>query len=109
MEFTSIVSMVAGFVPAAVYVATIATIVLTYLSQAVAGRIESALEARTGRQLRIFEHKRVWLTVFWAVVMTVVLVVGGFVTWQQSLLYVLVIMGLSGILYNGFLKSVVQV
>lgn len=109
MELTSIISMVVGFVPAAVYVATVATIVFVYLSQIVAGKIEAALEAKTGRQLRIFDHKRVWLTVFWAVVMTVVLVVGGFVSWRESLLYVLVIMGLSGLLYNGFLKRIVQV
>ena len=98
--------MVVGFVPAPVYVATMATIVFVYLSQFVAGKIESTLEAKTGKQLRIFDHKRIWLTVFWAVVMTVVLVLGGFITWQQSLLYVLVIMGLSCILYNGFLKKI---
>lgn len=109
MELTSIISMVVGFVPAAVYVATIATIMFVYLSQVVAGKIEAVLEAKTGKQLRVFDHKRIWLTVFWAVVMTVVLVLGGFITWQQSLLYVLVIMGLSGVMYNGFLKKIVQV
>lgn len=109
MELTSIISMVVGFVPAAVYVATVATIMFVYLSQIVAGKIESALEVKTGKQLGFFDHKRIWLTVFWAVVMTAVLVLGEFITWQQSLLYVLVIMGLSGILYNGVLKNFVKV
>lgn len=109
MEIASVVSMLLGFIPPAVYVATIATIVFVYLTQFVVGRIEARLEEKNGRQYKFFDHKRIWLTVFWAVVMTAVLVLGEFITWQQSLLYVLVIMGLSGILYNGVLKNFVKV
>lgn len=109
MDFTAIISMIVGFVPPAVYVATIATIVFVYLSQFIASRIEAAVEGKMGKQVAFFDHKRVWLTIFWAVIFTVVLVLGKFITWQESLLYLLVIMGLSGILYNGFLKKFINV
>lgn len=109
MEIGSIISMVLGFIPPAVFVATLATIVFVYLSQILANRIEEAVENKKGKQYSIFDHKRIWLTVFWAVVFTAIIVVGGFITWQQSLLYMLVIMGLSGVLYNGFLKNFIKV
>lgn len=109
MDFATIVSMIMGFIPPAVYVATIATIVFVYLSQVVADKIEKAIESKKGKEVTFFDHKKIWLTVLWAVIFTAILVIGGFITWQQSLLYMLVIMGLSGILYNGFLKNFINV
>lgn len=109
MEIGTIISMVLGFIPPAVFVATLATIVFVYLSQILANRIEEAVENKKGKQYSFFDHKRIWLTVFWAIVFTAIIVVGGFITWQQSLLYMLVIMGLSGVLYNGFLKNFIKV
>lgn len=109
MEISAIISMILGFIPPAVFVATLATIVFVYLSQIIATKIEEAIEEKNGKQVRFFDHKRIWLTVFWAIAFTAILVVGGFITWQQSLLYMLVIMGLSGFLYNGFLKDFIKV
>ena len=109
MELSAIISMILGFIPPAVFVATLATIVFVYLSQFVATKIEEAIESKKGKNVAFFDHKKIWLTVFWAVIFTVILVIGGFITWQQSLLYMLVIMGLSGILYNGFLKNFIKV
>ena len=109
MELSAIISRILVFIPPAVFVATLATIVFVYLSQIIATKIEEAIEAKNGKQVRFFDHKRIWLTVFWAIAFTAILVVGGFITWQQSLLYMLVIMGLSGFLYNGFLKNFIKV
>lgn len=109
MELSAIISMILGFIPPAVFVATLATIVFVYLSQIIATKIEEAIEAKNGKQVRFFDHKRIWLTVCWSIAFTAILVVGGFITWQQSLLYMLVIMGLSGFLYNGFLKDFIKV
>ena len=109
MEIGTIISMILGFIPPAVFVATFATIVFVYLSQIIATKIEEAIETKKGKQVGFFDHKKIWLTVFWAIAFTAILVVGGFITWQQSLLYMLVIMGLSGILYNGFLKNFIKV
>lgn len=109
MDFAAIVSMIMGFIPPAVYVATIATIVFVYLSQVVASKIEEVIESKKGKNVAFFDHKKIWLTVFWAIVFTAIIIIGGFITWQQSLLYMLVIMGLSGILYNGFLKNFIKV
>lgn len=109
MDFAAIVSMILGFIPPAVYVATFATIVFVYLTQVVASKIEEVIESKKGKNVAFFDHKKIWLTVFWAVSFTVLIVIGGFITWQQSLLYLLVIMGLSGLLYNGFLKDFIKV
>lgn len=109
MELSAIISMILGFIPPSVFVATLATIVFVYLSQIIATKIEEAIEAKNGKQVGFFDQKRIWLTVFWAIVFTAIIIIGGFITWQQSLLYLLVIMGLSGILYNGFLKNFIKV
>lgn len=109
MDFTSIIGMIVGFVPPAVYVASFAVIVFVYFTQFVVSKVEAVVEGKAGKQIAFFDHKRVWLTIFWAIIFTVVLVLGKFITWQESLLYLLVIMGLSGILYNGFLKKFINV
>lgn len=109
MDFTSIIGMIVGFVPPAVYVASFAVIVFVYLTQFVVSKIEAVVEGKAGKQIAFFDHKRVWLTILWAVVFTAVLIVGEFIAWKEAFLYLLVIMGLSGILYNGFLKKFIHV
>ena len=105
MDFNSILNVVKEYVPVPVIVAVVAVIMLVYGSMYIAGVIESAVEEKTGRQIKIFDHKKIWLSVFWCVVVSVALAVAKFIEWKQLFYYWLLILGASTFLYEAFLKK----
>lgn len=105
MDFGYIISQVKEYVPVPVIVAVAAVIMLVYGSMFIAGLIEEAVENKCGKQIKIFDHKKIWLTVFWCVVLSVALAVAKFIEWKQIFYYWLLILGASTFLYEGFLKK----
>lgn len=105
MEFTSIVSAVKDYVPVPVIVAVAAVIMLVYGSMFIAGAVEDYLEEKEGKQIKIFDHKKIWLSVFWCVVVSVALALAGFIQWKELAYYSLLILGASTFLYEAFLKK----
>ena len=105
MDFQAILNLLNGYIPASVIAAVFVCILLVYVSQAIADGFEKWIEERTGRQIKIFDHKKIWLSLFWCVVLSVSLATGGFILWQELFFYSFCILGGSSFFYNAFLKK----
>jgi 4-hydroxybenzoate polyprenyltransferase len=106
MDLNSILNIVKEYVPVPVIVAVVAVIMLVYVSIYIASLIEDAIEAKKGRQIKIFDHKKIWLSVFWCAIVSVALALAGFITWRECFYYGLLILGASTFLYEAFLKKI---
>lgn len=94
---------VANYLPPAVVVAVALVIVFVYVTDKVLCGIERKLEAKRGKEIRIFEHKKIFISLFWCAVFAVVLTVAEFITLKEAPFYLFVIMGLSTFFYNAFI------
>ena len=106
MDFNTILNTVKEYVPIPVIVAVAAVIMLVYGSMYIASIIEDAVETKTGKQIKIFDHKKIWLSVFWCAVVSVALALAGFIAWRECFYYGLLILGASTFLYEAFLKKI---
>ena len=106
MDFNYILNTVKEYVPIPVIVAVVAVIMLVYGSMYIAGVIEEAVETKTGKQIKIFDHKKIWLSVFWCAVVSVALALAKFIAWREAVYYGLLILGASTFLYEAFLKKI---
>ena len=105
MDFNSILNIVKEYVPVPVIFAVASVIMLVYGSIYIASAIEESIEQKKGKQIKIFDHKKIWLSAFWCIIVTVALAVSNFIEWKQVLYYWLFILGASTFLYEGFLKK----
>lgn len=106
MDFNTILNTVKEYVPIPVIVAVVAVIMLVYGSMYIASIIEEAVETKTGKQIKIFDHKKIWLSVFWCAVVSVALALAKFIAWREAVYYGLLILGASTFLYEAFLKKI---
>lgn len=106
MDINSILNLVKEYVPIPVIVAVVVVIMLVYGSIYIAKVIEDSLEAKSGKQIRIFDHKKIWLSVFWCIVVSIALAFAKFIEWKQTFYYALLILGASTFLYEAFLKKI---
>lgn len=106
MDLNSILNLVKEYVPIPVIVAVVVVIMLVYGSIYLAKIIEDSLEAKSGKQIKIFDHKKIWLSVFWCIVVSIALAFAKFIEWKQTFYYALVILGASTFLYEAFLKKI---
>lgn len=93
-----------GYLPQAVVIAIIMVICFVYLTIEIVSKIENVLEEKKGHQIKFFDHKKIWLSLFWCIVFSVVLVYADFITLKQSPFYCFVILGASTFLYEAVLK-----
>ena len=96
-------SQIAGMLPAAVVVATVAVIVLVYLTDRFLIKMEKAMEKKAGKEIKIFDSKKIWMSLFWCAVLSLALVLAEFVEPKEAPFYLFVIMGFSGFFYNAFI------
>lgn len=106
MDLNSILNVVKEYVPIPVIVAVVAVIMLVYGSMYLAGIVEEYLEERNGKQIKLFDHKKIWLSLFWCVVVSVTLALAAFIQWKETPYYCLLILGASTFLYEAFLKKI---
>lgn len=106
MDFNSILNTIKEYVPVPVIVAVACVIMLVYGSTYIASAIEESLEQKKGKQIKIFDHKKIWLSAFWCIVLTVALAVSKAIQWKEVLYYWLLILGASTFLYEAFLKKI---
>ena len=106
MDFTVIINTVKDYVPIPVIVAVVAVIMLVYGSMHLASVIEEAVENKCGKQIKIFDHKKIWLSVFWCAVVSVALALAGYIAWRETAYYWLLILGASTFTYEAFLKKI---
>ncbi|MBO7734219.1 MAG: hypothetical protein J6S67_16765 [Methanobrevibacter sp.] len=105
MDIQSMIDFAKQYVPVPVIVAVAAVIMLVYVSIRIAKLIEDYLEERDGKQIKIFDHKKIWLSVFWCIIVSVTLALAGFIAWRELAYYALIILGASTFLYEAFLKK----
>lgn len=105
MDFISILQTVKEYVPIPVIVAVAANIMLVYGSTFFAAIIEEYLEDAWNKQVKFFDHKKIWLSFLWSVVITITLALAKFVEWRETPFYMFVILGASTFLYEAFLKK----
>ena len=106
MDFNSILNIVKEYVPVPVIVAVVCVIMLVYGSTYIASAIEESIEQKKGKQIKIFDHKKIWLSAFWCIVLTVALALSKAIQWKEVLYYWLLILGASTFLYEAFLKKI---
>lgn len=97
---------ITGLMPAAVTAAVVLVVILTEITKKIVGKIEEKLEARLDRQVKIFDHKKIWIALFWDVAVTVSLVIGGLVQKEAFLFYLFMIMGLSTFFYEALIRRI---
>lgn len=105
MDFNSILNIVKEYVPVPVIVAVVAVIMLVYGSMYIAKIVENYLEEKKGRQFKFFDHKKIWLNLFWCLIVSVTLALAKFIAWRELAYYALLILGASTFLYEAFLKK----
>jgi len=106
MDFNYILNTVKEYVPIPVIVAVVCVIMLVYGSTYIASAIEESIEQKKGKQIQIFDHKKIWLSAFWCIVLTVALALSKAIQWKEVLYYWLLILGASTFLYEAFLKKI---
>lgn len=96
------------YVPIAVIVSVVVVIALTYTFNFLVNNIEDYLEGKKEKQIHFFDHKKVWLSLFWCVFCGVTIAAADFIAWREVPFYVLVILGGSTLLYESVIKKVVK-
>lgn len=105
MELSALFNVVKEYVPVPVIVAVVANIMLVYGSTFLAKVVEDYFEERDGKQIKFFDHKKIWLSFLWSVIITITLALAKFITWRETPFYMFVILGASTFLYEAFLKK----
>ena len=106
MELSVIFNVVKEYVPIPVIVAVVANIMLVYGSSWLVTIIEEYYEEELGKQIKFFDGKKVWLSVFWCIVLSLTLALAKFIEWCELPFYMFVILGASTFLYEAFLKKI---
>ena len=105
MDFISILQTVKEYIPIPVIVAVIAVIMLVYGSSLFLSVVEEYLEESWGRQIKFFNHKKIYLSLIWCIVASLTLALAKFIEWREMPFYLFVIMGASTFCYEAFLKK----
>ena len=105
MDFISILQTVKEYIPIPVLVAVAAVIMLVYGSSLFFTVLEAFLEESWNRQIKFFDHKKIWLSLIWCVIASLTLALAKFITWRETPFYMFVILGASTFLYEAFLKK----
>ena len=105
MDFISILQTVKEYIPIPVIVAVIAVIMLVYGSSLFFTVLEAFLEESWNRQIKFFDHKKIWLSLIWCVIASLTLALAKFIEWRELPFYLFVIMGASTFCYEAFLKK----
>lgn len=106
MDLSALFNTVKEYVPVPVIVAVVAVIMLVYGSSLFLGVVEEYLEEEWNRQIKFFDHKKIWLSLIWCVVASLTLALAKFIEWREMPFYLFVIMGASTFCYEAFLKKV---
>ena len=100
--FNSFVSLI----PAGVIVALVAVVLMTEATKTAIALLEVWLEEKKGRQIRLFDHTKIILTILWSVIMTVVIVYAEVIPLKAAGLYLFVIIGAACVLYELIIKKI---
>lgn len=105
MDISALFNVVKEYVPVPVIVAVAAVIMLVYGSSALITVIENYVEETQKKQIKLFDHKKIWLSIIWCLVTSFTLALAKFIEWREMPYYLFVILGASTFLYEAFLKK----
>ena len=105
MDISALFSVVKEYVPIPVIVAVVAVIMLVYGSSLFLTVLEEFMEESWGKQIKFFDHKKIYLSLIWCVVASLTLALAKFIEWREMPFYLFVIMGASTFCYEAFLKK----
>ena len=106
MELSALINIAKEYIPLPVIVAIVSNIMLVYGSQWLVSNIETYLEEKNKKQIKIFDHKKIWLSFFWCAVTTLTLALAKYIEWREFPFYLFVTLGASTFMYEAFLKKV---
>lgn len=106
MSLQEIIAFVTTYIPVPVIIAIILNIFFVYMTQKLVCKFENWIEEKKKKQIKIFDHKKIWLSVFWCVVLSVVLACTNLIEWKQLVYYMFIILGASTFCYEAFLKKI---
>lgn len=92
-----------NYFPPAVFMAVVLVVIFTEHLKTVVAKIEIKLE-KNGKQIKLFDHKKIWLAVFCSVVFSIAFVLAGFFEWRKLFVYTPAILGIAVFLYEVILK-----
>lgn len=102
---TKIIDTIFAEVPVMVWFAIIIVIINTYLTTEIFEIIEKKLEQKKGKEIKIFNYKKIWIAFIWTVILSFVLYFGNYIKLNDIVIYFFMIMGISTFLYEAFLKK----
>lgn len=106
MDFMTILNTVKEYIPTPVIISVIAVIMMIYGSSIFLKVVEEYLEESWGRQIKFFDHKKIWLSLIWCSIATLTLALAKYIEWREFPYYLFVILGASTFCYEAFLKKV---
>lgn len=106
MKFSDLINKVFENIPYQVIIAVFVVIVITELTKKLFEKVEKKLEAKKGKEIKIFNHTKIIFSIFWSLVLSVSFVFAKIYTWGESPLYFLVIVGAATIFYELVLKKI---
>lgn len=101
----SMIEKIKEYVPLPVIVSVVAVIMLVYASSFIVKAIEVYFEEKYKKQIKIFDLKKIWLSLFWCIICAITLAFAKYIEWRELPFYTLVILGASSFLYEAFLKK----
>ena len=104
MDLEYLFNVVKENIPVPVIIAVVSVIMLVDVTTTVIMLIEDAVEEKKGKQIKFFDHKKIWLSVFWCGIATCALAAASYIEWKQFAYWWLVILGASTFMYEAVLK-----
>ena len=101
----SVLETIKEYVPVPVIIAVMAVIMLVYGSSLFFEVLEAYLEEQYRKQIKFFDHKKIWLSLIWCAVSTLTLALAKYIEWRETPFYLFVILGASTFCYEAFLKK----
>lgn len=92
--------------PLPVIISITTVICLVYLLGQIVTVIEEDIEARKGKQIKLFDHKKIWLSFPCCVLCSVTMAIAGYIEWKELLFYIFVVMGGSTFFYESIVKKI---
>ena len=99
-------SVLKEFLPLPVIVSIVTVICLVYLLGQIVTVIEDNIELQKGKQIKLFDHKKIWLSFPCCVLCSVTMAIAGFIEWKELLFYIFVVMGGSTFFYESIVKKI---
>lgn len=102
---TQIIKTVLAEIPVMVWISIFIVIVNTYVTNVLIEKLEKKLETKKGKEIKIFNHKKIWVAFLWTLILSFVLYIANYIKLNDILIYFFMIMGFSTFLYEAFLKK----